>query len=361
MGIRRTSLAIGLSLVVAVMALSMLGSFREVGSVKAEGNAALVIDMDPTNGSGPCNPVDTARSVNAGDTYQIAVCLTSVGLPPAVFQFDLLYNDNLNQCVPVECPAQGCPDGNPDANAGATTWGTSLGTGWDCNVMNVAPPTCDRDPGSGAAHGDAFLACMSLQDITLPVGEGVSAPIAMVTFKSSASGTDTFSLDGASVADFSATALVDPDVGAGSIVGGVVSTEGIAAPTATTGPGESTPGASTTPGAGGSTPNADAGPAATATAAAIATAVAQGTPLAAINDAATATAAAAPTKAATAGKTATAGAKATATVKPATSGGESGGSSGTNVALIAGIAVLGVIVVGGMGWLAYRRLRATKP
>ena len=102
----------------------------------------------------------------------------------------MLNNDeSLDQCAPVDCVDTACLDTNPDANAGATTWGTSLGTRWDCSALGVAPPTC-HSPGYGAV----YLGCFSTQEPTLPFGPEVAAPLAVVTFKAIAEGTDTFSL-----------------------------------------------------------------------------------------------------------------------------------------------------------------------
>jgi len=355
MVIRPRFLVSGLSLVAILTALLLPGSGWGAGNAKAEeGTASLALDMDPTNGSGPCNPVDGTHGTNVGDTYQVAVCLTDAPSAPSAFQFEVIYADDVNQCVPTECAGEGCVDGNPDANAGTTTWGgTTLGTGWDCNVMNAAPPTCDADPGSGATHGDAFIQCLTIgQEPTLSVGSGVSSPIAMLTFKSIAKGTDTMTLKKVEVDDWNLNKMVlffgagnvSP---VGTVAGGTVSTEGTF-PTSTAAPSGTTP-AGTTPA--NATPGGEGtGPAATAAAA---TAVAQGTPLAAIDQAATATSAAVSTKAAS-GATAMSGGK--ATPKPGTTS-EEGGSSGPNAALIGGIAIGCVIVVGGIGWFAYRRLR----
>jgi hypothetical protein len=354
MVIRRRSLVFGLSLAAILTALLVLGSGWGAGSAKAqEGVTSLALDMDPTNGSGPCNPVDGTHGINVGDTYQVAICLTNAPGAPSAFQFEVIYSDDLDQCVPTECAGEGCLDGSPDANAGTTTWGgTALGADWDCNVMNAATPTCDVDPGTGTGHGEAFLQCLTLsEEPTLSVGSGVSTPIAMLTFKSIAKGTDTMKLENVEVDDakldkmvlFFGESTVNP---VGTVAGGTVSTEGTF-PTSTASPSGTTP-AGTAPA--NATPGGDGtGPAATAAAA---TAVAQGTPLIAIDQAATATYAAVATKAAS-GTTTTPGGKATPKHGAAS---EEGGSSGPNAALIGGIVIGCVIVIGGMGWFAYRRL-----
>jgi hypothetical protein len=349
MGTRRAHLVIGLSLVAFLTAGIALSVSRITQDASAQGTPALALDMDVTNGSGPCDPVDNVGAINSGDTYQIAVCLSNSPSPPAAFQFDLKYNDDLNQCVPVDCAGTTCLDGNPDANVGSTTFaGTDLGAGWDCNIMQVQGPACDRDPGSGATHGDALMVCMTVEEnLTLKVGDGVSSPIAMVNFKSVGDGSDTMTLENVEVDDVNVEKIVDPIFGNGMVIGGSISTEGVP-PTLTPAPGETTA-AGETP-AGGSTPSADAGPAATAAAA---TAIAQGTPVEALDQAATATTVAVATKSASAAKTATA--------KPGSTGStgeESDGSSGPSVLLIVGIVIVAGIVVGGGGWFGYRRFRA---
>jgi hypothetical protein len=342
-------------LVLGVLALSVaavlsvtLGPHDLAGTAQAQGGPSLALDVNIDNGSGPCDPIDATRSVNVGDTFQVAVCLTNSSFPPAAFQFDLLYDGTFNQCVPSDCAGTFCLDSNPDANAGATTWGgTSLGDGWDCDVAGVTPPTCNKSAAraGNSASGDASLQCLSAMPPALKVGEGVSASIAVVTFKSIATGTDTFDFSQVEVDRASGGVMVDCE-SLGSCAGGSVAIAAVSAPTATIASaataGEPTAAAATAAAAGAST------------AAAVATAVAQGTPMAAINQAATATSAAA-TKTA-AGATSTPGSKATA--KPTAAAGEGGGSSGPNAAVIAAIVVVSVVAVGGVGWFAWRRLRA---
>ncbi len=44
------------------------------------GDVHLELDMDVTNGTGPCNPVDPSATYTVGTTYKVAVCLTSAGV-----------------------------------------------------------------------------------------------------------------------------------------------------------------------------------------------------------------------------------------------------------------------------------------
>ena len=98
----------------------------------------LAIDANPSNGGGPCNSLDSQRTVYVGDTYQVAICLVNQSEAPQGFLARVIYDKGLN--VAPECaadpakPGPGeivCPapndtgdalDDNPDANAGTTTW-----------------------------------------------------------------------------------------------------------------------------------------------------------------------------------------------------------------------------------------------
>jgi hypothetical protein len=337
-----------LALSVAAVLSLILGPHGLAVPAQAQEGTALVLDMNADNGNGPCDPIDSNASVGNGSEYKVAVCLTRSTAAPAAFEFFVSNDRSLDQCVPVDCGDTNCLDSNPDANVGNTTWGASLGTKWSCNFSKLEPPTCDK-------NGQVvFISCLTLEIPTLPAGLGVTAPLAVMTFKATSEGTDTFSLGPNSVAyDFDTVTLVDCS-GSTPCPGGSVTITAAGAPTATV---ASSPVPSTTPATGpAATAAAATAAAAGATAtAAVATAIAQGTPMSAINDAATATAAAAATKTA-AGATSTPGGKATA--QPTAAAGEGGGSSGPNAAVIVAIVVVGVVVVGGVGWFAWRRLRA---
>ena len=241
-------------LAVAVFALPRLTGGAE--SAAAQGGIRLELDMVPTNGSGPCNPIDASRiSAVGGPSYQIAVCLTNSGAEPAGFQFNLIYDDSLNQCVPAACGPSDthCLDSNPDANAGSTVFSTpNLGSGYDCSSLGLWNPVCDGDPETGPGRGDAYLSCLTTGIPSLPVGSGVSSPLAMVTFNAIARGVDNISL--------SHVAIYDPDVynilscpgGPGTCYGGtdykgIIPTAAPPTPTWTPAPGW-TPGPTWTPG-----------------------------------------------------------------------------------------------------------------
>lgn len=347
-------LALGaLALAVAAVLVTTLRSQDLTRSVQAQDEASIQLDMNPDNGSGPCNPIDDSVTVGEGSEYKVAICLTGADNAPNSFEAHIDHTDSVDQCVPLDCPDKYCLDGNPDANAGVTTFGTSLGDGWDCDVVDAAPATCKDN------NGWISIACIAAMNPgTLPVGPNVSSPVALISFKAVSQGTDQLSISSATAADWDTSPIFECERDTGSCRGGSV----VVGPP---GPESPTPEETQVP-AGTPTPIAPAdvtataaaaAPAATAAAAAVATAVAQGTPIAAINQAATATAASAATKAAVATKAIV---QATSTAKPSASSQNSSGSSGTNVGLIIGIVVAVLVVGGGAGWFTFRKLRSRK-
>ncbi|MDI6858179.1 MAG: DUF11 domain-containing protein [Dehalococcoidia bacterium] len=126
----------------------------------------MEIDMDITNGNGPCDPVDWEASHGYNDNYGVAVCVYGlyIGFPIGTVAFDVLYDDTLNLAPEVADSGVGLDD-NPDANAGATTFngaGRDLGDGWDCSSGGLAFPMGDKNPATGPGNGRAFLSCSSL-------------------------------------------------------------------------------------------------------------------------------------------------------------------------------------------------------
>jgi len=183
------------------------GESERASAHVSTGTAHLELDMDVTDGTGPCNPVNTSRNSSEGQTYKVAVCLSDSEFSPAGIQFNIIYNDDLNQCVPDTSPGTGSLDGNPDANVGATTFTTpDLGVDaqWDCaGTGGLNPPKCDANTTeNGPGKGVATLACGDASGpYTLPVGAGVSSPIAMVEFHVLSGGTDTLSLNDVAIID----------------------------------------------------------------------------------------------------------------------------------------------------------------
>ena len=90
--------------------------------VRPPGGPVLALDLDITNGGGPCNIIDATRAQAVSTSFQAAVCLTNNpnGVPVAAFKYKVLYNDTLI-AAPEVADAGTALDDNPDANAGTTT------------------------------------------------------------------------------------------------------------------------------------------------------------------------------------------------------------------------------------------------
>lgn len=157
------------------------------------------LDVDPWNGTGPCNPVDTTVDLGAGG-YDVAVCIESAPASVTTFEFSLPYDAGFTSCLDVSCPSGDCLDDNPDANAGSslgsgTPTSPDLGSGWDCNLVDSMEPswepTCHRN-----GEATAWMACWSMTGpFTAPTGD-VGFPLAIVTFMPVVEGTDNPSLSG---------------------------------------------------------------------------------------------------------------------------------------------------------------------
>ena len=165
----------GLLAISAVIAAVVLAIARPGGSGSHESLAHIYtpaaepgppifhasIDAVPGNGTSPCNPVDAAAAVPLG-SHQVAVCIESAPSSLGAFSFTVNFDTALNSCTDVDCTAGDCLDDNPDANDG-TTLGSGvptspdLGGAWDCNIMDLAQPTCAH---GGAGH--AWMSCWSL-------------------------------------------------------------------------------------------------------------------------------------------------------------------------------------------------------
>jgi hypothetical protein len=295
---RSVVLAILAAAAIAAVALVGLRSNGgpDVASAHVTGSPHMEIDL-VKDGSTWCSPVDSTASRVADNTeYQVAICLTDSPAPPAGFQFEVVYDSALNTCTNADTGDGTSLDDNPDANAGSTTFSTpDLGTGWDCNIMDVLEPLCDQ----GGSMGRALISCMCVAEgcATLPSGAGVSAPLAVLTLSAANVGVDNLMIENAAAAGEDTIAYITKCTKpANACVGATVNVNDWT-PT----PGGVLP--TGAPGAGG-TPGTTARPSAT----------------------------------------------------PGEEKGE-GEGGGTNAAVIAGIVIGAVVVVGGAGWFAWRRLR----
>jgi hypothetical protein len=158
----------------------------EGSSVQAAG-LRLAIDADTTNGI--CTTVDSTKTVTAGQSYQVAVCVENLPQEIDAFDLNIYYDDTLNYVpdLPDEIPAL---DDNPDANAGATTFSSpDLGSGWDCSGFGRYFPTGDQNPASGPGKGDAFITCDNFTGGTRYLA-GKSLPLVVIRFVALKAGDD---------------------------------------------------------------------------------------------------------------------------------------------------------------------------
>jgi len=244
-----------LALLGGIVAVALIAVPRFSGGtsprVAAQEAPTIQLDMDPTNGTGPCdiNHIDASRTTTPGATYQVAVCLVDDGVgAPAAINFDLSYNNSLNQCVPASASALLPPglDANPDMNAGATTFSSpDLGTGWDCTSGGQTPPSCDANPTAPAGVHHITVGCINAAGTkTLPHGIGVSSPIAEITFHAIGSGTDTLTWGPVHLVTANQANIVKCPQGPGTCVNG---TDDKSGPTATVAPPTDTPTPTLTP------------------------------------------------------------------------------------------------------------------
>ena len=64
----------------------------------AQAGLYMALDMDLTNGSGPCDPayIDDSATHDLGETYQVAICAGGLDTAIGAFSATMLYDDTLN-------------------------------------------------------------------------------------------------------------------------------------------------------------------------------------------------------------------------------------------------------------------------
>ena len=169
----------------------------------------LELDMNVTNGSGPCDPVDASAEHRYNDTYQVAVCVTGLteeNPPIGGFTLHVSYDDTLNR-APEVADVGPALDDNPDANETSVDkdedtvpdageyGGDGLGAGWDCSGDGKAYPMGDKDPTPGPGKGDAFITCEGW-DGSWKLGDDETAGVlALIKFQAQGvAGTDTLTI-----------------------------------------------------------------------------------------------------------------------------------------------------------------------
>ena len=197
-------------LLAAVLALAAICSGAVVGynryaSADNQGVPHLELDADPSNGTGPCNPIDASRTgAPTTGTYAVAICLDENGGPPDAFEITLNYSGSPASIVSaVAGPTTGdALDANPDFNQAVGPAGS--GTNWSCTGLGFALPIATPSPAHLLCNNKSFVA-----------GELTASPGLLATFTLTANGsgpvTFSFSTDG--------TAGVNSPVGTNLVCG----------------------------------------------------------------------------------------------------------------------------------------------
>jgi sugar lactone lactonase YvrE len=213
---RRPAVLVAVAIVVLALARFGAGADTAVAQTPAPtptpGPLQFQVEIDTVeDGHTFCEPVDGTTTVALGDTYQVAVCVTNPPAAIAAFVFDLVYDDRLNTAPEVEDVGPALDD-NPDANVGATNWLNSithddLGGGWDCSGGGEQYPIGDMDPQTGAGHGRARIACVSVGGPWTLGDDETEGVLATVWFTAIGTGADTLHLENVFVGDSAANEI----------------------------------------------------------------------------------------------------------------------------------------------------------
>jgi len=157
----------------------------------------LEIDANPTNGTRPCDPIDTSATVAVGSPHTVAVCLddyTANDLEAFVLSINNEQDLNFapdpqgseepkNGGSGADCATVGCLDDNPDANDGDSPGGLKLGSNWACTGLGFVRPRSEVLPISLVCNAN-----IETPDRDLAVDPGL---LATITFNALAVGVDT--------------------------------------------------------------------------------------------------------------------------------------------------------------------------
>jgi hypothetical protein len=197
-------------LAVALIGIRSFGGSEDVASAHVNtGHVHIELDAVQDAGNTWCNPVNPVATIPLSQVHKVAICLSDSPQPPGGFNIEVNYSGDLDSCADGSNTSPGGMDENPDANAGTTTFTTpALGTGCDCSSGGQLYPTCDYNPDIPSPK-TAFISCTCSGSQTLPVGNGVSAPLAVITFSSKTTvGADSLTFGVVAVYNVNSQALV---------------------------------------------------------------------------------------------------------------------------------------------------------
>jgi hypothetical protein len=197
-------------------------AFAHVYTFPGNGNTAhLHIDADITNGTRPCDPIDTETSVVVGSAHKVGVCIENYdtsGEPKTgtctktdhsgcgtgsieSFELHIRYSGDPDATPPTtinvatEIADPGYPDplvdNNPDGNDGDDATGFKLGGGWKCDCLGIPEGFPKGDDPRTPGVADALIICylnVTAPDKDLDADPGL---LATVEFTATKAGTDT--------------------------------------------------------------------------------------------------------------------------------------------------------------------------
>ena len=146
----------------------------------------LEVDADPTNGAGPCNPVDATRVVPTGINYTVAICVDDNAGAVRSFEARLIYAGGFAFAPEIQDLTPGLDD-NPDFNQAPGPNGN--GPAWDCTALGFFFPHGD-DPQT-TPETDAHIVCNATNFLGGPLTANPGL-LATVTMTPTATGVESF-------------------------------------------------------------------------------------------------------------------------------------------------------------------------
>jgi len=168
---------------------------------RSAGLPRMAIDADTTNGTRPCDPIDSTRlRAPTGGTYTVAICLVDSQGAPDGFEARVIWSGGAAN-APEVADVGGALDDNPNFNQAPGPLGS--GPDWSCSGFGLSFPTAD-DP---TTHGttDAHIVCY---EKTFSAGALTAEPglLATLTMAAKGGGTETFTLSNDSLSSVNSPA-----------------------------------------------------------------------------------------------------------------------------------------------------------
>ena len=190
-------------------------AFAHLYTHPGSGNTThLHIDADITNGTRPCDPLDSTATVIVGNVHKVGVCIEDYA-PNSVEAFELHIryigdpSDNNPPLLNVATEKTGSYhdlDDNPDANDGDDVTGYKLGGNWGCTGYSPPDEPVGEDPNTPGV-ADANIICNG-SDKDLAANPGL---LATVEFTATVAGVDTIDFGPLDVVNYNVVGWPLPD------------------------------------------------------------------------------------------------------------------------------------------------------